>query len=505
MQINIRLLLVLAIFSFQFVSAQITFQKTYSIQGDSHVYPTYNGDYVISSGSTLLKTNKFGDTIWTINVASVLFNNCSPTSDSGIIGIGGTTSFGSGDNDICVVRINSNGNILWSKTYGGTRFDNGYSIQQTSDSGFVFCGATQSYNVPNYDTSYINSYIIKTNANGDTLWTKSFGIIFGSDGSYHVKQTQDGSYIVVGWLAYLINYEVEIYLTKFSSSGDILWNRIMGGSNYEYGRYVEETLDSGFIILGDTWSFGIGFDDTYIIKTDSLGNVEWSHVIGTDMNDAGTMIQETSDGGFIFNSSKFQYDTSTIIKLNNLGDTLWTNSFAGKIYSVQETIDHGFIIGGLSYLGNGDMYLVKTDSNGISGCNEFYFQLTITYPTTIETLPSSIGSRSGTMVTNPILAISKGLITGSLCLNDAVVEKDKKLNSINVYPNPFSNYLHISMMEDLGTTQVSVFDFTGRLVKEFTITHTDNVVFDLDVLPGYYLIALQTNSSGSYFAKVLRQ
>ncbi|HTW92650.1 MAG TPA: FlgD immunoglobulin-like domain containing protein [bacterium] len=301
------------------------------------------------------------------------------SSDGGYIIAGLTASFGAGNYDVYLIKTNAQGDTLWTRTYGGTGDDEGYSVQQTSDGGYIIAGYTNTFGPGAPD--YANVYLIKTDAHGDTLWTRAIGRLDDEVGN-SVEQTSDGGYVIAG---YTYSFgpgtpnSANVYLIKTNSSGDTLWTRALGGASTDVGNSVCQTADGGFIIAGSTGSFGAGGYDVYLVKTNGQGDTLWTRTYGGTSDDVGNSVQQTTDGGYIIGggTSSFGPGTPTnsnvyLIKTNAQGDTLWTRVYGrapgGYGSSVQQTADGGYIIVGATFsqyfVGPGDVYLVKTDSQG---------------------------------------------------------------------------------------------------------------------------------------------
>ena len=288
------------------------------------------------------------------------------TTDGGYIIAGYTQSYGTGG-DVYLIKTDANGNEQWSQTYGGSDYDRGNSVQQTSDGGYIIAGWTESYGAGSYDV-----YLIKTDANGNESWSRTFGGSY-DDYGYSIQKTYDGGYIIAGYTESYGAGGYDVYLIKTDANGNEQWSRTFGGSSWDYGRSVHQTSDGGYIIAGNTWSY-ISDDDVYLIKTNGNGNEEWSRIFGGNDLDGGYSVQQTTDGGYIIAGFTFSYIPWAVvylIKTDTVGNEQWYQTFGG-IYmdigkSVQQTTDGGYIIAGITHsygAGSADVYLIKTDENG---------------------------------------------------------------------------------------------------------------------------------------------
>ena len=350
------------------------------------VQETTDGGYIIT-GSTesfgngnlsvyLIKTDDNGVDQWSQTFSGSdeqWGNTVQQTTGGGYVIIGGTESFGAGDRDVYLIKTDGNGIEQWSQTFGGAGSDEGKSVQQTTDGGYIISGDTQSSGNGDEDV-----YLIKTDGNGLEQWNKTFGGA-GNDGSFSVQQTTDGGYIITGYTDSFGNGNFDIYLIKTDGNGIEQWSQTFGGADEDWSWSVQQTTDGGYIISGETQSFGNGNFDIYLIKTDGNGIEQWNKTFGGTDNDGGcyeaSSAQQTADGGYIITGYTESFGAGErdgyLIKTDANGVDQWNKTFGGsdndEISSVQQTTDGGYVITGGTYsFGNGgsDIYLIKTDGNG---------------------------------------------------------------------------------------------------------------------------------------------
>ncbi len=202
---------------------------------------------------------------------------------------------------------------------------------------------------------------------------KTYGLA-GDNYANDVQLTADGGYIIVG-TGNFAGAGGDIFLLKTDANGDTLWTRFIGGNSVDHGNSVAATADGGYIIAGSTMSFGAGASDAYLVKTDAAGNVTWSKTYGTTSNDAAYGILQTADGGYVFSGTETQSGLNGyahLVKVDATGTVLWSKTFGNSTrknfaYTLLQSPDHGFVIGGWENLNTGindDMCLIKTDSAG---------------------------------------------------------------------------------------------------------------------------------------------
>ena len=350
------------------------------------VAQTTDGGYIIVGATRsfgagaddvyLIKTNACGDILWTRTYGGSDVDwgySVAQTKDGGYIIAGETWSFGKGSEDVYLIKTDAYGDTLWTRTYGGSDDDRGFSVAQTTDGGYIIVGTTWSFGAGPNDV-----YLIKTDAYGDTLWTRTYGGKDHGDWGHSVAQTTDGGYIIVGTTFSFGAGGPDIYLIKIDAYGDTLWTRTYGGKIVEFGYSVAQTKDGGYIIAGETWSFGAGAPDVYLIKTNAEGDTLWTRTYG---GDRAYSVAQTTDGGYIIVGETESIGAGKsdvyLVKTNSEGDILWTRTYGGsggdRGYSVAQTIDGGYIITGRTKsfgASKMDVYLIKTDSLGYSGIRE---------------------------------------------------------------------------------------------------------------------------------------
>jgi hypothetical protein len=450
--------------------AQITFQRTYGGEHTEKAYSvqqTIDGGYILAgrtmanSGNHndvyLIKTDAYGDTVWTRSYGDTTYEagySVRQTADSGFVVVG-YFLLDSGSKDVYVLRTNSNGDTLWTRTYGGPEYDRGYSGQETFDDGFIITGSTSSYGAGGRDV-----YVVRTDALGETLWTRTYG---GPDDDFGcaMQQTADNGYIIAGHTFSYGAGEADVYLVKTDARGDTLWTRAYGGHSNDYGRSVWQTSDGGYVIAGRTGSFGAGSSDAYLIRTNGDGNALWSVTYGGVGYDMAYSVQQTSDGGYILAGASSSFGSGGadvyLIKTDSCGDTLWTKTFGGAAddsgYSVQQTTDGGYIVAGSADPPGGawpDVYLIKTDSLG-----------------------------------NVAVAEPKASPTRAPAL------------SLSCEPNPFRTRTAISLQLTADSpAELAIFDAAGRCVRTFTVNREPYTVWDGKDDFG------QPLPSGAYFVRV---
>jgi len=403
------------------------------------------------------------------------------TSDGGYIIAGKTSSFGADSGDVYLVKTDDSGDTVWTRTYGGSSNDYGESVAQTSDGGYIVAGVSYSYGAGGSDV-----YLIKTDAEGDTIWTRTYG---GSqnDYGYSVAQTADGGYIVAGYTASFGEGSYDVYLVKTDDSGDTVWTRTYGGSGYDVSYSVAQTADGGYILAGGTDSYGAGQDDVYLIKTDADGDSLWTRTYGGSVDDCGYSVSQSGDGGYIVAGWTHSFGAGSadvyIVKTDGVGDTIWTRTYGGSGYdvglSISQTSDGGSIITGYTNsfgAGSYDVYLVKTDAVGVTMWSR-------TYGGSVEDYGFSVTQTSddGYIITGRTNSFGAGGLDIYLIKTDSLgyagIEESSPYSkpeafALSAYPNPFNSAVTISLSchsRAIGNPEIEIYDINGRRVENLSV------------------------------------
>ncbi len=434
--------------------SQTTFEFAYGKNGEDwgqDIKQTPDSGYIVTGETSyghrnrdvfLLKLDKFGSFEWFKVYGGDLRDKGESlylTSDGGYIIAGFTESFGAGNKDVYLIKTDVNGNLQWSKTFGGIENDFGLSVIETSDSGFVVTGFTLSYGAGNYDV-----YLLKCDKNGNLQWSRTFG---GSaaDYGYSVIETNN-AYVISGCTKSYTSGKEDIYIISTDKSGNLNWANAYGSNLIEIAYDIQETPDKGFILTGVSHKWSTGNRDAFLLRTDSAGGFQWMKTYGISTQDLGFHLDQTTDGGFVITGWVTGigngYDVA-LIKTDDSGTFQWAKTYGGWQYeighSIQQTSDNGYIITGQTKTygaGDNDIYVVKTDSIGFNNCNGTIEDPPVQNP--IPTVLSGAIIDSGAVVNTP--ATIEETYTPIITIPCAVVPVE--ITSFNGYT--VNNQIHLS-------------------------------------------------------------
>ncbi len=212
--------------------------------------------------------------------------------------------------------------------FGGNGYDVGYDVKQTLNNGYIITGSTSSFGQGNTDL-----YLLRLDSMGNRKFEKSFGS-YNNEVGKSVVQLSDSSFVAVGYTNSTGFGGYDIFLLKTDKNGNLLWQKTIGGSDWDFAYSLQTTFDGGFVIAGTTYSYGHGNADGYVVKTDGNGNVVWTKTYGGLYDDEFKSIVQTSDGGFALTGYTKSYNDVDsgdvwVFKLDIMGDSLWCKFYGG--------------------------------------------------------------------------------------------------------------------------------------------------------------------------------
>ncbi len=313
----------------------------------------------------LLKTNKSGNLIWKKKFSAGLNSKAyslTENSNNEIFICGRTNrNWSITDYDFLLTKLNSTGDTIWTKTYGGNDADYGKNIITTSDGNLLMSGHTYSFGVGPFP----DIYLVKVNFNGDTIWSNHF-----SDQDQEIPfsmiETYDGGYLITGTNEDNSNPR-EVYLLKVDVNGNKLWDKKIGPAIWKWGQSTVQLSNGNFISTGyQTFS---GYPNILAIKTDNSGNLIWEKTYGNvGIHDFGYSIKADNDGGFIIVGNCWDISTSissvVILKIDASGNEIYRKSFGeqGSGFNILKDNNGDNIITGNI---NNHIFIARTDINGV--------------------------------------------------------------------------------------------------------------------------------------------
>jgi hypothetical protein len=482
-------------------------------------------------------------------------NSIQQTNDGGYI-VGGKTF--SNDSDVIgnnglwdawVVKLDPVGNFQWQKCLGGTNDDFVFSIQQTIDDGYIVAGYTKSTNgdVSGNHGGVDDAWIVKLDTVGNIQWQKCLGGT-GSEQANAIKQTADGGYIVVGFttsndgdVSGNHSSNSDCWVVKLDASGNIQWQKCLGGTNFEIASAIQQTSDGGYVVAGITnsndgdVSGNHGGNDYWVAKLDAVANLQWQKCMGGTNNDYNFSIQQTIDGGYIAAgytqsndgnvSGNHGYNDSWIVKLNGVGNLQWQKCLGGTSKDVSNTIlqtnDGEYVVVGYTQSNDGDVsgnhfpgysdcWVVKLDT----GANLLWQKCL--GGTDYDFAYSMQQTTDGGYIVAGYTASNDGDISGYHGGQDMWIVKlypDSTTgmdnlqftnSELNVFPNPAKYELTITGYTlNNGNAIIKMYDVLGNEVYNKTVNNATVNVNTNNLSPGMYIVQINTGStiSRSRFVK----
>lgn len=307
------------------------------------------------------------------------------TKDGGFFLVGITEeNYLSTHGDMWVVKTDKEGTMLWNKTYGGSEHDYGFSVIQTSDDGLVIAGVT-------FGAMSLDMWLVKISTSGTIEWSRNFGGQYYEDKAYSVIQTNDNGFLLVG-TTHIPERGQDIIVIKMDSNGFQQWNRTYGGNQDDFGRSVIQTVENDFVVAGITTVRSEGDPrnlDSIILRISNEGDLIWNYTFGGTSNDDAMCIIHTEDDGFLTCGSRGSLPVTSLslfrdmwlVKTDKNGIMKWNNTYGytnstDMSYSVIQTQDQGYLVVGRTHPQNTtpdqDIWIIKTDVNGSMKWNKTY-------------------------------------------------------------------------------------------------------------------------------------
>ena len=473
-----------------------TNDKGYALSGFTKSHGAINNDFYI------LKTDSLANVLW----SKIYSGNNSDeaysiqqTADGGFIVAGTSKSFGALYSDACLLKLNSTGDTLWTKIYGAASFEFANTIIQTIDGGYVFAGYTEGNAI---DSSNGSIYLVKTNSLGVMQWQKSLGTSSETVDAYSIEQTSDKGFVITGWANGYGEINGDSYILKTDSLGNPLFTKTYGFKGSDWGTSILQTADGGYVIGGTYSTDSTSLDvDAYIIKTDANGDTLWTRTYGGSGNEFGQSLTKTSDGGYVLGGYTDGFGSGSydafLLKVNASGDTVFTRAFGGsnddEANCVFQTNDGGYALSGqTNSFGKGDydFYFIKTDISGNSSC----------YQTNIHAPAKNNKTKVGTATTKQKnIAVTElmvhplmlsGTTSTDVCLNIGINQIASHTNELKIFPNPNNGNFTIMLSNYYGNANILVSNILGETVYSAT-KNVVNTEINTSNLP-----------SGTYFIKI---
>jgi hypothetical protein len=419
-----------------------------------------------------------------------------PMPDGGYLIAGYTTNSTINDMDGYVIKTDALGNLVWTKTFGGAKPDFINHILPTADGNYFLIGYSQSYGGGDYD-----EWLLKIDPSGTLIWSKTYGG-YGNDLGRDIIATTDGNYMIVGSSNSPGLGASDANLIKIDPAGAVIWNKLYGGNGHDYGNCTKQCPDGGYILLGQSFSYGAGNGDAYLVKTDANGDTVWTKTFGGSQSDEGVYITANSDDSFTFvirDSSFAGRDIDIgIVKTDKDGNEIWSKRYGGGLKDtpkmIQPTSDGGYIVAAISRsFGkiNPDMWIMKFNSTGDTTWTRFYGGPSNEHCYVVRELPDGTYIATGkTASSGPDVEVMFLKLNSIGTLTIGVDEFATVGNNIQLYPNPAKESFNIDL-KGYKTGYVKVRDILGKEIYIRKIDKQENIrILLTDPSPGIYFVTI---------------
>lgn len=418
-------------------------------------------------------------------------------SDGSIYLFGDTDSGKYGGNDLSLIKLDKDGNLLWTKYYGSANSENGFCLNTTTDKNLVFVGEQLT-------ATSTDIVIYKVDTSGTVIWNKTYSTTLNESANY-IEQTSDGGYIIAGSQNDSLGY-FDLFILKLNSSGDYQWHKTFGPDRNEYAKMIHAVKD-GYILIGDMGD-SLNSYDVIVYKLDSLGNKVWAKSYGDSLVNGSQGLITTSDGNYLLygetEPAQGERFDGYLEKIDANGTSLWKNTYGGTgadaVFSVKETTDGGFVCTGYSNSSNNnaplDVLVFKTDPLGKLSWQQTYggSGIDIGYEL-VKNYQDNGFIIAGTTFSNAddyyLLQLNEtGIIT-----TISTPDKTGTISTMKLYPNPSSEHVTINY-EWNGEGK------NGTLLIQDVMGHTLNNIVLIEK-KGTIAIDTRNFNPGIYFCSLL--
>ena len=475
---RLSLIALLTCLKFAGAAQQVNATKSFAWAAEDNNYAlaqTPDGGYLLGGNTTsfnpsnarnayLLKTDRNGDSLWIRHNYSVTtmtdIRAVLPLPDGSIVVAGAKSNPNPSINwDAWLMKTDASGNMLWEKTFGGTQLDYFNGLQAVPGGGFVMCGLTESKGAGGRD-----AYLVKTDGNGNLLWEKTYGGSF-LDEVIKVRVTQNGDFIMAGGTySFSSNPGItdDLYLIRTDPQGNQRWHQTYGTANIDWANDLVETPSGEILITGlkNNTNLALTSGQTYLIKTDSAGNLIWdkSFTLNPFRNE-GQAIITTPDGGILVSGFTTNAITGTdafVVKTDAAGNILWQHIFNN---GSAQTFERSY---GLIQDDQGKILISGTKNFSPTQQPDIFFLK---------------------LTDNAILNIEENLATKKMTLTP--------------FPNPATSTFTVKFPY-AREVQAEIFDLTGKTLLTREYENANELSFDVSVLPpALYLLKVKTPAGNS--------
>ena len=355
--------------------------RTYGPQSSiaNSLEPTADGGYILAGSmdravtaeidAWVMKLDSAGNVVWRRTFDSGNLDHFAvvrPTAEGDYLVAGLTPSPRAGESDALILKLDTSGNLIWQKAYGGMRGGNAADLRPTPDGGSIVAGLTYEERL---DAAFGVGWVLKLDPSGDIVWQKTYaGTVPAGRGFRVIQMTANGGYIAAGAMS-----SPGVWVVQLDAAGNIVWQKTYAAPGDEVTvNDLRATADGGYVVVGTNFPDGFDWSEGWVLKLDRTGNIAWQNTVGrrnATSNLAFLSVQPTPDGGYLVvgeTSIPYRNDAS-LWRFDNNGNVLWQRNYGGSagdgFRSIHTTADGGIVI------------LGRTDSFGSGGVNTWVFKL----------------------------------------------------------------------------------------------------------------------------------